>query len=350
MGSTKLTKKQDLITHFLADIKPFFCGRPISYADLGASSGTAFEIVASSELVLNQVLLIEPKKECYAQLKEAVRNHEAIPDLQCLNIAVSNKEDAVQRKKVYVKDPDLSPTTATGNSEASTQQQTLSLDVKSKPIDDLIAFFPGSHVSIVKIDVKGREAAVLRGAEEALSKSRIDVVYIETTLILDKFDQTDIQHIVDIMTSNDYSLLKLYEQENDWDSGDPILRYVNLAFISQKMIERFPLSLMQDLANLREDLREARNTIELIKDHYEKSLQDRFLEIAQLTELTLGKCAPLHMPKQPVVLPENHFKSINLNSRSRGKLEMVLGMKQKHFHALVCILLYVLGVATPLVF
>ena len=150
------------------------------------------------------------------------------------------------------------------------------------------------------------------------------------------------------MVSHGYSLFRIYEQAHDWVHDRPVLRRVNLAFFSPAMVERYPVSLMQQLAGLRADLSDARQANTKQKQSYERALQDRFAEIAQLTELVSAKNGPSPAPREasPHAPAQIRPTDTSLSSKARA----TLGLKQKQFNALICVLIYFLGVATPLVF
>lgn len=340
--------KQTPIQAFLEDIAPYYHGRQVSYADLGANDGETFEAVLRSGLSLNRVLLVEPNTKAFSRLEETVASHEEMPNLKCLNLAASDKAGTVR-----ITDMNDMSTVVTRAKPAKAEDRKASpdgdfFDVQAKTVDEMVSFFPERHVSIMKIDVEGHEVNVLAGAGGVLSDKGVDVVYIEAAMIRDLPGQTYFRDIEDIMASHGYTLFRIYEQAHDWINDRPVLRRVNLAFFSPAMVDRYPMSLMRQLAGLRSELADTREAMAKQKQSYEQALQDRFAEIAQLTKMVSAKNAPSQAARVPS--PHAQIKVSPRHSRQLESLRMKLGLKPKQFNALACVLIYFLGVATPLVF
>ncbi|ETW11022.1 methyltransferase FkbM family protein [Roseivivax marinus] len=124
------------------------------------------------------------------------------------------------------------------------------IEVETETFDNLVSLLPDGHVSLMKIDVEGHELAVLEGAAETLGRQGIDVLYIEAGMDRDNPQQTWYRDIEDALALHGYRLFRIYEQKQDWIEDRPVLRRVNMAFFSPRMIERHPVRLTKEMADL----------------------------------------------------------------------------------------------------
>jgi hypothetical protein len=90
------------------------------------------------------------------------------------------------------------------------------------------------------------------------------MIYIEAGLNAESTQQTYYRVIEDILRTNDYRLFRIYEQMHEWIEDSPLLRRVNMAFMSGKFAARHPFHLTRDLHRLRNDCTTLRAEIKVI--------------------------------------------------------------------------------------
>lgn len=342
------------LSAFLKDIEPFFVGRPLIYVDVGANRGDTFGDLVRSGLNVNRAVLFEPNPKVFARLTESVAELGVGDNVVCYNIALSNQSGTVQ-----LRDMDDMSKVLVGDARSAGVLADKVFEIEAQPLDSFASNFPDGRVSLLKIDVEGHEAEVLRGASTMLATQSVDLIYIEVGLNPRGGQQTYYRTIEDILLGQKYRLFKIYEQTHEWIENSPFLRRVNMAFMSEDFALRHPLNLVRELQNLRaskaselkkaNDLKSAEiatlqasqklelNAVTAERDRLGKELAasseriaqmeadlvDRFQEIAAITQLVEGKdveIATLRAAHRSDVeeLGRRHNKEIAI---LKGKLE-----------------------------
>ena len=114
------------------------------------------------------------------------------------------------------------------------------------------AGFAPQRISLLKLDVEGYEPQVLAGAAGLLAAQAIDLVYVEAGMDPDGAQQSYYREIEDRLRGHGYRLFRIYEQMHEWPEDSPLLRRVNLAFMSTDFAQRHPFRLTRELAALRQ--------------------------------------------------------------------------------------------------
>ena len=241
----------DRMADFLRDLAPFFHRAPLIYVDVGAHCGDTFREIAASGVNLNRAHLIEPNPKSYAVLGDVVAGSDAARKATCYNMAM-----AAAPGRVRLRDADSMSQVVAGDGAGQAGSALGEIfEVEATSLDALAAAGTLEHVSLLKIDVEGFETEVLDGAADMLAAQAIDVIYIEAGTDPDSGQQTYYRTIEDRLRAHDYRLFRIYEQMHEWMEDSPLLRRVNLAFMSRKFADRHPFRLIQDMQTMRTRLK-----------------------------------------------------------------------------------------------
>jgi FkbM family methyltransferase len=276
------TATKSPISAFLKDIEPFFLRRQVIYADIGANRGDTFAALFQSRLKINRACLVEANPKIFQELLQRVAALNATERATCLNIALSNAPGRVKLRDMR----DMSAIIHEDEGNFA-KDGTVLFDVETKTLDSLSNLFPDRHISILKIDVEGHEAEVLEGAETLLGEHAVEVIYIEAGVDPDNQQQTYYRKIEDILMSHGYRLFRIYEQTHEWIDDRPLLRRMNMAFISPIVAAKYPMSLLRELQALRDridTLLEARRTALEENKKLKAELADKTRKIKALTD------------------------------------------------------------------
>ena len=126
-------------------------------------------------------------------------------------------------------------------------------EVECTTLDALAAGFESQRISLLKLDVEGHEPQVLAGAAGLLAAQAIDLVYVEAGMDPEGGQQSYYREIEDRLRGHGYRLFRIYEQMHEWQEDSPLLRRVNLAFMSSAFAQRHPFRLTLELAAVRRE-------------------------------------------------------------------------------------------------
>lgn len=229
---------------FLKDIKPFFYGKHMTYVDIGSYIGDTYETFRKDQSSIYEAYLIEPNPASFSKLEARVKTLDEVKRLTLHNVAVGATPGTLRMKaaadmtKAVVAPssvPDINPI------EAGT------FDVPVVTLDALSDSFGRKHISLLKIDVEGFEAEVLKGAQNLLKAEAIDVIYIEAGLDPDSTQHCHYRTIEDILSGFGYRIFRIYEQQHEWIDDNPLLRRMNMAFMSRRFSLENPYRATKDL-------------------------------------------------------------------------------------------------------
>ena len=234
---------------FIADITPYFHARPIVYVDGGAHTGKILASLVESGFDLREAHLIEPNPKAFAALGQTVeRLGGRIRRARLHNLALGAAPGRLRMTDAGSMSRVLGPA---AEPEAAAPAAEGDFDVDCVTLDSLAWDFEDGHVSILKLDVEGSEPEALRGAAGLLSRQAIDVIYLEAGLSEGAVQQSYYRTLEDLLAGYGYRIFGIYEQTHEWPSDSPLLRRVNLGFMSERFAAANPHRLSRELHRLR---------------------------------------------------------------------------------------------------
>lgn len=229
---------------FLRDIEPFFTGRPVTYVDVGAHRGETFRAIYRSPLRPRRACLVEPNPAAFTRLQETVRSLRAETVATCHPLGLG----AAPGEARFRADASMTRVIGDGDPEAEAPG-TFSAPIST--LDALAADVAG-RISLLKIDVEGFELPVLEGGAALLGAGAADMVYIEAGFNPAGGQQTYYREIEDRLAAWGYRLFRIYEQTHEWQEDSPLLRRVNLAFMSGTFADSHPFRLSREVFTRRQ--------------------------------------------------------------------------------------------------
>ncbi|WP_341887616.1 FkbM family methyltransferase [Variovorax sp. YR752] len=251
------------VEDFLDDIEPFFYGRRLTFVDVGAYRGEVFKKLKSSRLKVREAHLVEPNPESVTRLRSELSGLLTERNVHIHAVAMGATSGRVRLRgaqdmtKVVaaaadaVEDPD-----AQGNL----------FEVQCVTLDELSQRLTEPHISLLKIDVEGFETEVLKGAPRLLENQSIDMLYIEAGMNPGGTQQAYFRDIDDILLRYGYRMFRIYEQTTEWIVDSPLLRRVNIAYMSSRFAQNNPYRLTQELFQARRQLEEAGHQAKELKE------------------------------------------------------------------------------------
>ena len=94
------------------------------------------------------------------------------------------------------------------------------------------------HIDYLKVDTEGGDLDVLRGSVTLLREQRIDFVQVEAGMNPTNKLHVRFEELKRFLETHKYYLFGIYEQVNEFFSGQPHLRRTNPVFISCSMIDK----------------------------------------------------------------------------------------------------------------
>lgn len=236
---TVTTSTDAEIDPFVADIRPFFFSKKITYVDAGAYHADVFLRLERLGIVIREAHLFEPNARSLEKLKVNVKAAKAV-NVQIHECALGESIGSCR----YVDSASMTRMMFDHESDGMTAEV--------RTLDSMARHITDRHIHLLKIDVEGSECAVLRGAAELLTSQSIDVIYVEAGFSQTNTQQTYFQHIVDLLQTYQYRIFRIYEQKNEWIEDSPVLRRANICFMSAKFAGTNPLSVVMELMRLRQ--------------------------------------------------------------------------------------------------
>lgn len=237
------------IDNLIADIKPFFYGRSITYMDVGAFIGEVFlKISQSPDIRVRETHLIEPSPESYNKLIENLKGSK-VSKIHTYNLAISatpgdKKIAHAKSMSKLVHGDDL-------DDVASNVHK-----VKSATLDSLREYVTEGHVNLLKLDVEGSEIDVLKSASSLLSGQAVDLIYIEVGFNKSGLQQVYFGDVDEYLQERGYRVFGFYEFTKEWIEDSPLLRRCNALYMSNRFSARNHYKASIEILQLKEKLSE----------------------------------------------------------------------------------------------
>ena len=251
----------------------------MTYVDVGAFRGEVLRAAIESGLVVNEAHLIEPNPVSFEGLESRVREYYIGGSLNAYNIALGASSGSVTIRPARSMTKVIASDQGDGHIEegvASNNQ----VQVECRTLDEVSENLTEKHVSLLKIDVEGAELDVISGADELLGNQLVDVIYIEAGMNPEGRQQTYYRDIEDKLTSYGYRLFRIYEQMHEWMDDSPVLRRVNMAFMSTRFSDKHPYKVTNELFEAQNKLAETAKTHERLESSL-KSASDKSKELSE---------------------------------------------------------------------
>jgi FkbM family methyltransferase len=204
-----------------ADLKAWLPGfSPGIVLDVGANLGQ------SAELFLRwfpaaQVVCFEPVAASFLSLERRLGHH---PRVRLVRMALGA---APGPGMIPLTGPpgmrSLAPGGADGTTHETVEVDTLDRFCRREGI---------TRIGLLKIDTEGHDLAVLDGAADLLAGRRVDLVQVEAGMHPGNSRHVPWEQLVQRLGTHGYRLFGLYNQKEEWPTGEPHLRRADLVFMA----------------------------------------------------------------------------------------------------------------------
>ena len=205
---------------------------PETIIDVGANVGQSARAFAK-QWPHCQIFCFEPIGATFAKLQ---RNMRHLPGVRCFQLALGASAGAatMQTHELSVLNSllDRPPT------EAERKAGTTEL-VQIERLDEFCRQHGVERIDFLKVDTEGQDLKVLEGAAPLLDEARLAIVELEAGMNPTNELHVPFQQLVDFMQSRGYLLFGIYDQQNEWQTGDPQLRRSNPVFFSKSALNRW---------------------------------------------------------------------------------------------------------------
>ena len=104
-------------------------------------------------------------------------------------------------------------------------------------LDDFCRLKDIKQINYLKIDTEGHDLEVLKGAQLMLNQSRIELIELEAGMNYKNSRHVPLEDLKRFLEASGYLIFGIYDQVQEWPTGEPHLRRVNPVFISQGLVE-----------------------------------------------------------------------------------------------------------------
>jgi FkbM family methyltransferase len=197
--------------------------------DVGANRGQSSEIYLD-RFPGSHLYCFEPVSDTFHELKNNLKGNERV---DCFQLALGSSKS---KGKMVLQ----------GNSEnffllGQSKESPMNNDVTTESVevvtmDEFCHTKKIDQINYLKIDTEGGDLDVLKGAVNMLTEQRIDFVEAEAGMNPGNDWHVPFDALKEFLESHGYFLFGIYEQVNEWPTGEPHLRRINPLFVSHRMI------------------------------------------------------------------------------------------------------------------
>jgi FkbM family methyltransferase len=91
-------------------------------------------------------------------------------------------------------------------------------------------------VNLLKIDTEGGDLRVLEGARDMLSGQRLDLIQVEAGFSAANTTHVSFQKFNEYLSGYDFHVFGIYQQVNEWPTGNVNLRRADVVYASGKIL------------------------------------------------------------------------------------------------------------------
>jgi len=176
------------------------------------------------------IYCFEPVHDTFKQLEENLKGNDRV---DCCQLAVASRKG---RGEMCVQGCSLMFFLVGDSKRAPIDGNVPTEPVEVVTLDEFCQIRGIDHISFLKIDTEGGDLEVLKGAMSMLAEQKIDLVQVEAGMNPGNTWHVSLERLKGFLESRRYFLFGIYEQESEWPTEEPHLRYVNAAFISAELI------------------------------------------------------------------------------------------------------------------
>jgi FkbM family methyltransferase len=194
--------------------------------DIGANVGQSLEHYLAW-FPDAKVYCFEPSRSACNELKRAFSGRSKVEAYQ---VAMGSAEGV----GVLSENTDLSVMNRLSNKPADSEELSEFDSVQIDTVDSFCHRHGIKNINYLKTDTEGFELDVLAGASKMLENDCIDFVEVEVGMYPGNSWHVPFESVKRLMEQHGYLIFGVYDQVHEWTLGQPHLRRVNVAFISDK--------------------------------------------------------------------------------------------------------------------
>jgi FkbM family methyltransferase len=191
-------------------------------ANIGQSISSIREYFPSSE-----IWSFEPIQNTYKTLTENLSDNK----VKCFQIGFGSEKSELE---VY-NHKDTRSTRVSFNSNVADHDKSIVQNetVKVETLDSFCNDHGIKEIDYVKIDTEGYDLQVLRGATHLLQNDKLHFIETEVSMNPENTFHVKFEDVKQYLEKFDYRIFGIYEQVPERSINKPILRRVNVVFVSQ---------------------------------------------------------------------------------------------------------------------
>jgi len=196
--------------------------------DVGANTGQS-ENYFNKTLPGVDIFCFEPVTETYLELKKNIKGI----NTKAYNIGLGSETFKTNVK--IDKNHYCSDTFSLNQKEHSDYKEYFMQEVSVETLSDFFRNNSLSNISLLKIDTEGYDLEVLKGSLDLLSNDKIDFINVEVSM--NKFNSFHVsfEDVNNFLATYNYSIFGIYDQIHDFKIKKPILRRVNVMYVSNSV-------------------------------------------------------------------------------------------------------------------